>query len=42
MPYDAEVAKPQAHVDNLESASPEKDAEWESIVKKGIGKVILW
>ena len=38
--YDAEVAKLQAQVEKLKSASAEKDAEYEAIVKKSEGEVI--
>ena len=38
--YDAEVAKLQEQVEKMESASAEKDAEYEAIVKKSEGEVI--
>ena len=40
VPCDAEVAKLQAQVEKLESASAEKAAEYEAIVKKSEGEVI--
>ena len=42
VPYDAEFAKLQAQVEKLELASGEKDAQYEAMVKKSEGKVILW
>ena len=38
--YDAEFAKLQVQVEKMESASAEKDAEYEAIVKKSEGEVI--
>ena len=38
--YDAEFGKLQVRVKNLESASAEKDAEYEAIAKKSEGEVI--
>ena len=38
--YDVEVAKLQVQVKYLESASAEKDAEYEALVKKSEGEVI--
>ena len=40
--YDPEVDKLKAQVEKLESASVEKDAEYEAIVKKSEGEVIWW
>ena len=39
--YDAEFAKLQVQMKKMESASVEKDAEYEAIVKKSEGEVIL-
>ena len=38
--YDAEFAMLQAQVEKMESASAEKDAGYEAIVKKSEGEVI--
>ena len=38
--YDTEVVKFQAQVEKMESASAEKNAEYEAIVKKNEGEVI--
>ena len=40
--YDAEFAKLQVQVERVESASAEKDAEYETIIKKSEGEVIWW
>ena len=43
VPYhDAEFAKLQVQVEKMESASAENDAEYEAIIKKCEGEVILW
>ena len=39
---DTEVVKFQAQVEKMESASAEKDAEYEAIVKKSEGEIIWW
>ena len=38
--FDPEVAKLQAHVEKLESASAEKESDYEAIVKRSEGEVI--
>ena len=40
MTYDAEVVKLQVQLEMVKSASAEKDAEYEAIVKKSEGEVI--
>ena len=39
--YDAEIAKLQVQVEKMESASAEKDAEYEAMVEKSEGEV-MW
>ena len=40
--YNPEVAKLQVPVEKLASASFQKDAEYEALIKKSEGEVILW